>query len=233
MCGRYVATTPAAVLAAYFDVEEVIAEPEGPRYNVAPTDPVPAVAVGRDGHRRLGCFRWGLVPSWSRRDDAARHINARSETVLEKPAFRTAFARRRCILPADGFYEWQRGPDGTRQAWFINRLDGAPMAFAGLWDAWRRPEGELVRGCAVLTTVANELMAPVHDRMPVLLEPADWQEWLEPGDADLVGLASLMVPAGAGVLGRYPVRPLVNNVRNDGPELLEPDPGHPEGVGHR
>ena len=222
MCGRYVATTSSPALAAYFDVEEVVSEPEAPSFNVAPTDPIPAVAVGGDGRRRLGCFRWGLVPSWSPDSrSAARHINARSETVLEKPAFRTAFRRRRCLLPADGFYEWTRAEDGTRQPWFIHRVDGTPLAFAGLWDVWTRPDGERVRSAAILTTSANAIMAPVHDRMPVVLEPGHWGDWLDPGQPDVVGLKALMVPAADGVLARYPVITLVNDVRNNGPELLD------------
>jgi putative SOS response-associated peptidase YedK len=234
MCGRYVATTPAAVLAAYFEVDELAEEPEGPSFNVAPTDPVPAVAVGRDGRRRLGCLRWGLVPSWSSHArGGARHINARSETVLERPAFRTAFARRRCILPADGFYEWERSSDGRRQAWFIHHRDRSPLALAGLWDVWRAPTGELVRTCAVLTTAANRMMAPVHDRMPVLIDAAGWGDWLDRDNQDVAVLAGLLLPADDGVLVRYPVGPLVNNVRHNGPELLEADRGHPEGAAHR
>lgn len=223
VCGRYVASSPPAVLAAYFDVDEVRSVPEGPSWNVAPTDPVPAVAV-RHEQRLLGVFRWGLIPSWSTDGaGAAGRINARAETVRDKPSFRSAFARRRCLLPATGFYEWQRRPDGSRQAWFIRRADDAPMAMAGLWDAWRGDDGQLVRSCAVLTTAANALMAPIHDRMPVLIDAREWTLWLDPSNDDVGALAQLLGPADDRLLQRYPVTARVNSVRNNGPELVEPD----------
>lgn len=221
MCGRYVATSPPDVLAEYFEVDEIRAQPERPSWNVAPTDPVPAVAVRRE-RRLLGLFRWGLIPSWSTDGSgAARHINARGETVRDKPSFRTAFARRRCLLPADGFYEWERRADGSRQAWFVKRADGAPLAMAGLWDAWRSGDGELIRTCAVVTTTANSLMAPIHDRMPVLISASDWARWLDPSNNDIAGLAHLLAPADARLLERYAVTTRVNSVRNNGPELIE------------
>jgi putative SOS response-associated peptidase YedK len=222
MCGRYVAASPTSVLAAYFEVDEVAAPSEGPNYNVAPTDPVPAVAVASSGERRLGVYRWGLVPSWSTSaTGAARLINARAETVLSKAAFRTAFARRRCLLPADGFYEWARPADGPKQPWFVHRADGAPLAMAGLWEIWRPPEGELLRTCSVITTSANELMAPIHDRMPVLIEPGQWATWLDRANDDVASLAALLAPADDRVLEAHRVSPLVNSVRNNGPELLD------------
>jgi putative SOS response-associated peptidase YedK len=214
-------------LAEYFAVEEVRAEPPGPSWNVAPTDPVPSVLVRRE-RRLLGWLRWGLVPSWAKdARGAARTINARSESLGSKPAFRSAFARRRCLLPADGFYEWQRLADGTRQPWLFRRADGAPLAMAGLWEVWRDPsvaehEGELLRTCAVVTTGANTLMAPIHDRMPVLLEARDWAAWLDPATEDLEGLAALLVPADPRVLDCYPVTPRVNSVRENDAGLLEP-----------
>jgi putative SOS response-associated peptidase YedK len=214
-------------LAEYFAVEEVRAEPPGPSWNVAPTDPVPSVLVRRE-RRLLGWLRWGLVPSWAKdARGAARSINARSESLASKPAFRSAFARRRCLLPADGFYEWQRLADGTRQPWLFRRADGAPLAMAGLWEVWRDPsvaehEGELLRTCAVVTTGANTLMAPIHDRMPVLLEARDWAAWLDPATEDLEGLAALLVPADPRVLDCYPVTPRVNSVRENDAGLLEP-----------
>jgi putative SOS response-associated peptidase YedK len=214
-------------LAEYFAVEEVRAEPPGPSWNVAPTDPVPSVLVRRE-RRLLGWLRWGLVPSWAKdARGATRTINARSESLGSKPAFRSAFARRRCLLPADGFYEWQRLADGTRQPWLFRRADGAPLAMAGLWEVWRDPsvaehEGELLRTCAVVTTGANTLMAPIHDRMPVLLEARDWAAWLDPATEDLEGLAALLVPADPRVLDCYPVTPRVNSVRENDAGLLEP-----------
>ena len=223
MCGRYVATTPAGVLGDYFAVDEVRGETDAPSWNVAPTDPVPAVVV-RQERRLLGVFRWGLVPSWATdRSGAARQINARAETVTTKPAFRAAFARRRCLLPADGFYEWERRDDGTKQPWFIHRADGAPLAMAGLWEVWRDGEGELLRTCTVVTTRANALVEPLHDRMPVLIEPEQWAGWLDPDSPDLGGLEGLLVPCDPRLLDRYAVTQRVNSVRNNGPELLEPD----------
>jgi putative SOS response-associated peptidase YedK len=223
VCGRYVASSPPGVLAEYFEVDDVRAEAERPSWNVAPTDPVPAVAV-RHERRLLGLFRWGLIPSWSTDGSgAAGRINARAETVREKPTFRAAFARRRCLLPADGFYEWERRPDGSKQAWFIRRADGAPLAMAGLWDAWRGDGGELVRSCAVVTTTANSLMAPIHDRMPVLIPSSDWATWLDPSNEGTAELTHLLVPAEARLLERYAVTARVNTVRNNGPELIEPD----------
>ena len=190
---------------------------------MAPTDAVPAVAV-RQERRLLGIFRWGLIPSWSSDGSGgAGRINARGETVREKSSFRASFARRRCLLPADGFYEWERRPDGSRQAWFIRRADGAPLAMAGVWDAWRGVDGELVRSCAVVTTTANSLMAPIHDRMPVLVGAPDWERWLDPANGDIDALATLLRPADARLLERYAVTARVNNVGNNGPELTERD----------
>jgi putative SOS response-associated peptidase YedK len=220
MCGRYVATTAPEVLAEYFAVDEVRAEPPPPSWNVAPTDPVPAIVV-RDERRLLGQLRWGLVPSWAKdRTGAARMINARAETVATKAAFRAAFARRRCLLPADGFYEWERNPDGTKRPWFIHRADSAPMALAGLWEVWRSPDGEWARTCAVVTTSANAFMAPIHDRMPVVVDHADWAQWLDPSFEDIDHVRSLLVPADPRLLERHCVDTRVNSVRNNGPELV-------------
>jgi putative SOS response-associated peptidase YedK len=225
MCGRFVASSPPSVLASYFEVDDVAAEAEGPNYNVAPTDPVPAVAVASSGQRRLGLYRWGLVPSWATSAaGAARMINARAETVLTKPAFRNAFARRRCLLPADGFYEWARPADGPKQPWFVHRADGAPLAMAGLWEVWRDEHGDLRRTCSVITTGANAAMAPIHDRMPVLIDPADWPAWLDRGNDDVGALATLLVPPDVRLLEMHRVSSLVNSVRNNGPELVEPVP---------
>jgi putative SOS response-associated peptidase YedK len=220
MCGRYVAVTPPGVLAEYFAVDEIRSAPPGPSYNVAPTDVVPAV-VSRRQQRLLGPLRWGLVPSWSAdARGAARMINARAESVTSKPAFRAALARRRCIIPADGFYEWRRdGPE--REPWFFRRADQAPMAMAGLWELWRSDDSdEWLRTCAIVTTVANRMVAPVHHRMPVLLEPGDWATWLDADDASTA--LALLVPADDRTIEAYRVSDRVNSVRNNGPELIEP-----------
>lgn len=233
VCGRYTSVTSAAALARFFAADEVVAGDVGPRHNVAPTQDVPAVAETRDG-RRLGQMRWGLVPPGARDlRVGSRMINARAETVVDKPAFRRAFERRRCLIPADGFYEWQAHGEGVaKQPWYISRRDGAPMAFAGLWERWRpradrrygaeEAEKQEVVSCAIVTTSANGVLAPVHHRMPVVLAPTCWESWLDPANHDLGALRSLLVPAPDEVLQRVRVRTLVNAVANDGPDLVEP-----------
>ncbi len=249
MCGRYTSTSTVADLAEVFEVDEVRAAEMPARYNVAPSVAVYAVALSRrpgggddpgqevKGPRRvLGTFRWGLVPSWAR-DPAvgSRMINARAEGVTDKPAYRAAIARRRCLIPADAFYEWQRrtldGRPAGKLPWALRRRDGRPMALAGIWEVWRQggdPAAEALRTCAIITTSANETVAPIHDRMPVILEPGDWAAWLDPA-TDPAVVEALMVPAAAGVLEAFPVSTLVNRVANDGPQLLEPLPAPPGG----
>ena len=230
MCGRYTSTTEPADLAAYFHVDEfVVEEPLGERYNVAPTDPVYGVAASKDGTvRRLGTFRWGLVPFWAKDLSAgARMINARAESLLEKPAFRRPFEQRRCILPADGFYEW-KAVEGSKkkQPWYIRRRDGDVLAFAGLWDVWHPgegPEGRIV-SCSIITTDANDAVRPLHDRMPVVLPPSEWDDWLDPTNHDVGALQSLLVAAPSELFELVTVGAAVNDVRNDGPHLLDPPP---------
>jgi putative SOS response-associated peptidase YedK len=223
VCGRYVATTPPDVLAAHFGAVEVREGIDGPRWNVAPTDPVPGVVEDRSGLRRVGPLRWGLLPSFvTDPATAAKRINARAETVATKPAFRRAFEHRRCLLPADGFYEW----DDQRRPWFIHRADGQPLAMAGIWETWHAPDGALVGTCAVITTTANADVAPLHDRSPVMIDSADYDAWLDravPGPV----LSGLLRPPPDGLLVRERASRRVNNVRNDGPDLLDPgdEPG--------
>ena len=225
MCGRYTSRTPAAELASYFGVDEVVAPDLGARYNVAPTDETYAVAESSDG-RRLGTFRWGLVPFWAKDVKVgAKMINARAEGLLDKPAFRRPFERRRCIIPADGFYEWERTAAKKKQPWYITRADGKPMAFAGLWESWRPVKGSdegKVRSCVIITGEPNEVVARLHDRMPVMLPPEAWDAWLDPDNDDLVSLQGLLVPAPSELLELVPVSTAVNTVTNDGPELIEP-----------
>ena len=183
-----------------------------------------AVAIG-EHRRRLGTFRWGLVPWWAESPaGASRMINARAETLLSKRAFREAFARRRCIVPADGFYEWRKEPDGRRQPFYIRRADGEPLAFAGLWERWRDPSDpdRRLATCTIVTTRANATVETLHDRMPVVLPRAAWERWLDPSCEDTSEVVGLLVPAPADALVLSAVPPLVNNVRNDGPELVEP-----------
>jgi putative SOS response-associated peptidase YedK len=227
VCGRYVSATPPDVLAAYFDatVAEGVASPE-PSYNVAPTNGVWAVVEHAEG-RHLEVFRWGLVPSWAAEVKiGAKMINARAETLLTKPAFRSLVPRRRCLVPADGFYEWQAvAGQRAKQPMYIHRIDGSPLAFAGLWSTWRdpatAPEGPWLHTLTIVTTAANATMAPVHDRMPAILEPADWARWLTPGPLAPATVADLLVPAAEGVLTMHPVSTDVNRVTRKDAHLID------------
>lgn len=220
MCGRYVSTTPVGVLAERFEVADVRASDLGERYNVAPTDEVYAVAEGKDGTRRLGTFKWGLVPFWAKDPKVGnRMINARLETVQSK--FKRTLERRRCLIPADGFYEWQQH-GGVKQPFYIRLADGAPFAMAGLWELWKTHEGDWLQSCTILTTAANELMQPLHDRMPVILPPEQYERWLDPEQRDADALQELMAPFPAQQMAAYPVSRAVNKVGNDGPDLVAP-----------
>ena len=230
MCGRFTSTTPAEDLAAYFRVDESAVGERAPRWNVAPTDPVLSV-VDRDGSRRMGEMRWGLVPFWAKDPSVgSRMINARAETITTTSAYARPFERRRCLVAADGFYEWQPRPDRkAKQPFHIRRVDGEPLAFAGLWDSWRpkkgSDEGRLV-SAVIVTTTANGVLRPIHDRMPVVLPPSAWDAWLDPDNHDVEALARLLVPAPDPLLEAVPVSSAVGNVRNDGPALVERvDPG--------
>jgi putative SOS response-associated peptidase YedK len=194
---------------------------------VAPTNDVYAV-LEDGGTRHLDAFRWGLIPSWAKDPKiGSRMINARAETLAEKNAYKAAFRKRRCLVPADGFYEWKAVPGQKRkQPYFIHRADGEPVAFAGLWEVWRGPERdqEPLRTATIITTEANETMAPVHDRMPVILPASAWGLWLDRENDDLETLGRLLVPAPPTLLTLRPVSTEVNSVRNKGPELIEPVP---------
>ena len=218
MCGRYFLSSPMETLEIQFAAEA--RADFGPRYNLAPTAVVPVVLALPAG-RIITLHRWGLVPSWSR-DPAlgARLANARAETAAVKPSFRAPFRRSRCIIPADGFYEWQARPGAAKQPFCIRAAGGALLGFAGLWDRWEGPDGCLDT-CTILTTAANAAMAPIHDRMPVILDPADYAAWLDP--AALPGaLQALLRPCPADRLRLHPVGPRVGNARNEGPGLAEP-----------
>jgi len=224
MCGRYVAATPPAQLADLFGVTDVRAGDLGARWNVAPTLEVYAVATGSDGERRLGTLRWGLVPWFAKNaTGGARMINARAETVAEKPAFRRCLERRRCLLPADGFYEWLR-TGKERLPHLFAAADGSVLGFAGLWEAWRAKDddaAEPLRTCTIITTSANATMRPIHDRMPVVLPQGAWERWLDPDRRQAGDVLDLLVPAPDGLLVRRAVSTRVNNVRNEGAELLD------------
>jgi putative SOS response-associated peptidase YedK len=231
MCGRFVAASSPDEIAQYFDAEapEALLEPS---YNVAPTNDIYAV-LNDGGVRRLDAFHWGLVPVWAKDPKVgSKMINARAETLAAKNAYKPAFKRRRCLIPADGFYEWKKIPgQKTKQPHFIHRPDGEPLAFAGLWEVWRGPDrqGDPLRSCTIVTTSANETMQPLHDRMPVILPASAWDEWLDPANDDLETLGKLLVPAPPELIVHHPVSTEVNRVSNKGAELIEPvDPDAPE-----
>lgn len=227
MCGRFAQPRSAEELARIFHARPAVDLP-GDRFNVAPTDEVAAVLEQR-GERVVDAFRWGLVPFFAAdRREAARLINARAETVETSPAYRTSFRHRRCIVPADAFYEWRRERDPLTgrvrrsHPFAIRRADGQPLAMAGLWAVWRNPDtAERLYTCTILTGAPNELVAPIHDRMPIVLEPADWDAWLA-AETSVLELRPLLRPLPADELAMHPVSPAVNNVRNQGPELLVP-----------
>jgi putative SOS response-associated peptidase YedK len=238
MCGRFVQASSPELLVARFGVDELAAAGHEPSYNVAPRATVYAVRdrAEDDGRRRyLSDLRWGLIPSWAKDPKVGdRMINARAESLADKPAYERAFRRHRCLIPAEGFYEWQRR-GSRKQPMFIHRRDGEPMAFAGLWAAWRDrgeggladPDGEWLRSCAIVTTNANNTLAPLHDRMPVVLEERDWDRWLDPDSGDVDAFAHLLQPASDDLLVAYPVGTAVNSADNDGPglvERVEPEP---------
>jgi putative SOS response-associated peptidase YedK len=233
MCGRFVSATPPDQIAAYFGTEEPEALLE-PSWNVAPTRDVYAVVA--DGSvRHLDAFHWGLVPMWAKDPKiGSRMINARAETLADKGAFKAAFRRRRCIVPADGFYEWRAAPPvegqakskAKKQPFFVHRPDGEPYAFAGLWEVWKGPDKdrEPLRSCTIITTTANGPMGEVHDRMPVILPASEWDTWLDRDNDDLDLLGRLLVPAAPELIAMRPVSTEVNSVRNDDPGLVAEAP---------
>lgn len=222
MCGRFAFYSPAEAVVRLFGVQDA---PEiQPRYNVAPTQFVASVRADDKGVRNVVMLRWGLVPSWAKdKSIGNRMINARAETAQSKPSFRSAFKRRRCLILADGFYEWQRR-GAEKVPHFIRMHDGQPFALAGLWEHWRDPanEDQVFDSCTIITTTPNELTAKVHDRMPVILDTKDYARWLDPGYYSRDGLQSLLVPFPAERMQTYPVSRLVNSPKNDGPELIVP-----------
>jgi putative SOS response-associated peptidase YedK len=227
MCSRYSLTSPHEAVRAYFGYTNVHAFP--PRYNIAPTDPAAIVRRGARRERELVLVRWGLIPSWVR--DPARFstlINARAESLIEKPSFRGAVRHKRCLVPADGFFEWT-GPRGRKQPWLIHRagwrLDAPgglpPLAFAGLYEDWLGPDGSEIDTMVIVTVAANAMLRPIHDRMPALLEPADFEAWLDCRGVPAGAAVELLKPAPEELLAATTVSARVNNPRADGPELLE------------
>ena len=222
MCGRYSLSTPDDVLREFFELDEdedLAPRSLEPRFNIAPTQEAAVIRARRDsGARVLSFLRWGLVPYWA--EDlsiGSRMINARSETAAEKRAFERCFRRRRCLVPADGFYEWKKTSAGKQPYWFHSPV-GAPFAFAGLWDSWRQTDGEPLQSFTILTTEPNEVTAEIHDRMPVILDEGSYSKWLDPSIEDPADLQPLLVPYPADRINRYTVSTLVNSPANDSPE---------------
>lgn len=217
MCGRYELHTHPVAIALAFGL--TIPPSMVPRYNIAPMQQVPVVRRSQAGLRELVTMRWGLVPRWAKDPSiGAKMINARAETIAEKPSFRTAFKRHRCLLPADGFYEWKQNAAGGKQPIHIGMKDPALFAFAGLAERWLSPEGEVLDTCTIVTTQANALLSPLHDRMPVIVALNDYERWLDVSTTDVT---DLFTPFPAQLMTWYPVSTRVNAVRNDDVKLLE------------
>jgi putative SOS response-associated peptidase YedK len=240
VCGRFVSSSTPERIAAYFGAESSV-ESLGENYNVAPTNDIYGVVADADGRLELQVFHWGLIPVWAKeRKIGQRMINARAETLAEKPAFKGVFKKHRCIIPMDGFYEWAPGREGgpvtkagklAKRPHFVERVDGEPLAVAGLWSAWRDkqegPDAPWLHSATVITTAANGTMEPVHDRMPVILPKAMWGLWLDPTNHNIDMLSKLLVPAPDDALTMYEVSTQVNNVRNKGRDLIVPHESQP------
>lgn len=220
MCGRFTLQIPSAILSDIFGLIEVPTFPA--RYNIAPTQQVAIIRADANQQNRLNLVHWGLIPSWAKDKSVGNHmINARAETVLEMPAFRHAIRYRRCLIPASAFYEWRKEGD-KKIPLYIRLKDGSPMAFAGLWESWKSPEGETIESCSIITTAANKFMEPIHVRMPVILHPQEYEHWLDRELNDPAKLQSLYQPYPADTMEAYEVSTAVNNPRNDTPELILP-----------
>jgi putative SOS response-associated peptidase YedK len=221
MCGRYRLSRRKQILEEHFDSD--FAEDWSPRYNVAPTQPVPVIRQRpTEPVRKLSLMRWGLIPSWAKDpSSAARMINARAETASTKPAFRDALKSRRCLIPADGFYEWARTGKAKQPYCFVVN-EGEMFAFAGLWDRWKDQNGQWVKSCSILTTTPNALTAAVHDRMPVILDPDGYELWLDPGMQNVAAASELLKPYDARLMRCYAVSTRINHVANDDEDCSTP-----------
>ncbi|MFO7543457.1 MAG: SOS response-associated peptidase [Thiobacillus sp.] len=221
MCGRFALKTPASQLASHFKLDEAVEV--APRYNIAPGTDIPTIRHSPEGKRVMHLLRWGLVPHWAKDPSISNKLsNARGETVAEKPSFRDAFKRRRCLVPADGFYEW-KAEGKLKQPYYFSMKDGAPFALGGVWESWRAPNGDVLRTCCLITTEPNEIMLPVHDRMPVIVSPENYEQWLtgEPADAQ-----SLIKPYPVEDMQAWAVSRRVSRSGEEGDDLVKPaDPG--------
>jgi putative SOS response-associated peptidase YedK len=221
MCGRFTLTVDPGQFQDQFPSLEV---PQGfaPRYNIAPTQPV--AVVPNDGSNRVDYYVWGLIPFWAKDPEIGnRMINARAETLTDKPAFKGPFRYKRCLVLADGFYEWRKEPDGkTKTPIYIQLKSGQPFGFAGLWDSWHAADGSEIRSCTIITTRPNTLLEAIHNRMPVILHPEAYAEWLTPGEGDPARLKQFLLPYPDGEMVAFPVSRLVNTPQNDSPECILP-----------
>jgi len=222
MCGRFTLTVDPTDLKEAFGWVDFGNAEFTPRYNIAPTQPLAVVA--NTGENKLDFFTWGLVPFWAKDPSIGnRMINARSETLAEKPSFKNAFKRRRCLILADGFYEWQKIPgEKTKQPIYIHMKDGKPFAFAGLWEEWNSPDGSQILSATIITTSPNKLVAPIHNRMPVILPESAYPQWLTPGEVDVQKLNPLLSPFDANQMAAYPVSKMVNSPQNESPNNIKP-----------
>jgi putative SOS response-associated peptidase YedK len=219
MCGRFVQYSDPEIYARHFDTPTLF--DVEPRYNLAPTQPVLVVRKTKAGTRELVPLRWGLIPSWSKGPESGYSmINARAETVDSKPAYRTAFKHRRCLIPTEGFYEWKK-EGRTKTPFLVRRKDGEPFAMAGLWERWHGKDGETIESCTIIVTEANALVQELHDRMPVILAPEDYAAWLDPENKDAEGLRKMLRPAEPKAWALREVSRKVNSPKNDSPDLIE------------
>ena len=217
MCGRFTLSQPINAIASAFNIAQI--PPLEPRYNIAPTQLIPSILSAPGGEKQLQMLRWGLIPSWAK--DAkisAKLINARAETVSEKPSFKAAFKRRRCLIIADGFYEWQR-QEKKKQPYYFRLQNAQLFAFAGLWEQWKSPDEDIINSCTILTTEANDLLRPIHDRMPVILESKNYELWLD-SEAQQTQLQQLLRPYQADLMTSCTVSTKVNNPKNNTPECI-------------
>jgi putative SOS response-associated peptidase YedK len=226
MCGRYRLSKRKQMVEEYFDTGSFAAAADeadwNPRYNIAPTQPVPVIRQNpKEPRRELSLLRWGLIPSWAKDASGAPLINARSETAATAPAFRDALRSRRCLIPADGFYEWQRNGK-VKQPYCFEVNNGELFAFAGLWDGWKDANGQWLKSCSILTTIPNPVTSAVHDRMPVILDKNDYDLWLDPGMKDAIAVSELLKPYDARRMHCFPVSARINHVANDDEECSAP-----------
>lgn len=218
MCGRLVIYSSTDYYAGIFGVEASFEL--NPRYNIPPTFDIPVCRVNQQGDREFVLMRWGLVPGWSKGpDNRFSMFNARAETVHEKPAYRSAFKKRRCLIPADGFYEWTQS--NGKQPYFIHRSDNLPLVFAGLWEHWQSKDGNAIESCTIIVTKANSLMQPIHDRMPVILKSEQFNTWLDPRQQAVDELSDMLQPYASAELESYPVSRAVNSPKNDSADLIK------------